>query len=240
MKEIITISAYKALNNYNTANRLHKSHIRIMEQVGLNTVTSLDSGWLFEENAYFIVAELQSTKEIIAGARIQIKSPNNILPIEEALNSIGQNFNAHFSQQRTAEFCGLWISKKFAVLGLSCIHIANAIVSLSYALKIECLVGICAKSTADISKRCGFNNDISFGDNLVYPRPDLPAYIITIKNLQNLQETIFEQKDSIIELMQNPILSKMICTPERETEVNYNLNIFSNSVEEEKRNIVLI
>ncbi len=232
MKEIVNICAYKATENNYKANRLHNSHVKIMDRVGLSKVTSLDNSWIDDPEAYFITAELASTNEIIAGARVQLKN-NNILPIEEALSSIGKNFSSFYSGSGIAEFCGLWISKKFASLGFSCVYIANATIALSVNLNATSLVGICAKRTADIALSCGFDYDYSFGNDLMYPFPDLPAYVIAIKNLKYLPLKLFEQRSQTIELINSPVLSKSVKYNDREVEVNYDLSLYYN----EKANI---
>jgi uncharacterized protein YdaL len=92
-------------------------------------------------------------------------------------------------------------------------------------LKLNCLISICAESTANISKTWGFDCNHSFGNNFIYPTAGLTTCIMTIENLQNLAKKDFEEKDNIFSLIQNPISQKIISKINKEVEINYNLGI---------------
>lgn len=232
--EEVEIKVYKTSDKLGDAARLHESHKKHMESLNLGCIKSIDDEWITSNNCYFIIAQLSTTKEIIAGARLQIKTSNNTLPMEKALTSMGKHINANIIENYvTAEICGLWSSKKAILMGIPSTLLGNAAVAAAYLLKLKTVFVFCSPKSVSISKQCGFEQDCSLCNEstLAYPTAQIISTILSLKNLQSLPAKEMEEKENILSLINNPFQKKTFDRKGSKTVVNINLeNIFHNSI----------
>ncbi|MBS1688429.1 MAG: hypothetical protein JSS96_06875, partial [Bacteroidetes bacterium] len=126
---------------------------------------------------------------------------------------------------RTGELCGLWNSKAIAGKGFSFL-LTKMGVALAILLKMNSLFVLCAPYTVEMCEKAGFVVEDSIGDKgkFIYPKLDLIATILLIKDLYNLPTADSDFKKRILDLASNPVQVSVETGPKGDFEVDFNLN----------------
>jgi hypothetical protein len=98
-------------------------------------------------------------------------------------------------------------------------------ISLIPQLKLSSLFALCAPHTLKISIEKGFEVETSIGNQgtFIYPKLDLVATSIIIKDPFTLPLALPDEKKIIFELRDNPEMTGIV--PKNNTEISYNLTI---------------
>ena len=120
---MIKIRAFRAVNEVDTCQIYLKGHMQVLIDFNVMKITSYNQVWTMNPSAYVLVAELESTGEMVGGIRIEVTKGNIPLPIETA---IGQLDNRVYDVVKkyginggVGELCGLWNSKDVKGVGIS-------------------------------------------------------------------------------------------------------------------------
>ena len=195
MRDVITIKAFKAVNDPGASVKFQNEHIKILNSYGLTNLSSSNEKWMMDENVYVIVCELQSTKKILGGLRVHAKSFNNLLPIEEALQELNYTINEqNINVSNSGELCAFWICRDDRYITNLNKIIVNAAITLSYLLGIDTLIIFGSPHTRKIALDAGFEYDPFNNRSFLYPTKNYSTDILFHKN--TLQKNYKEKEKS--------------------------------------------
>ena len=179
-------------------------------------------------SAYVLVAELESTGEMVGGIRIEVTKGNIPLPIETA---IGQLDNRVYDVVKkyginggVGELCGLWNSKDVKGVGIS-FFLTRAAISIINQLNFKTLVGICAEYTLKMFSDVGFEIDSSLGNDgkFFYPDERYITRALGILNAESLKTANPYDKKLMLDLRTNPNLIRLEEGLKGTIEIKYDL-----------------
>lgn len=227
---MIKIRVFRAIDDIESCQKYLEGHIRVLKVYGITMITSAKTDWFSNPNVYVISAESEDGSKIYGGARIQIAAEGFPLPIQEALN--GKDDFIHdlvrnLIPKGTAELCGLWNSREVAGYGLGSSYLVRVGVAISSFLKLETLFGLCAPATVSNSERVGFLVEKRLGDNglFYYPKEDLIATAVLLCDVNELSTADPKERESILNLRNNPIHTTIETGIKATFELSYNLKI---------------
>ncbi len=134
---VAKIRAYKSPDDIETSLRYIDGHLKVLESYGVKRVTSANHNWLHDENTYVVIVESEDGDRIFGGTRVQIRSANLKMPMEDAIAKIDKNIYSYMDaigDHQIAEFCGLFNSKEVAGYGIGSIFLGR----ISYSHRRQC------------------------------------------------------------------------------------------------------
>lgn len=228
----VKIRVYRATDNIAACQRFAKGHADVLLSYGIKQVTSSSNDWFTDPCVYVIIVESSNGEETYGGARLHIKNNNIKLPIELALEKldakISQLINSTLSF-KTGELCGLWNKKDMSGSGLSAMLIrtgvAKAGIFIGEKYKLQSLYTLSAPWTKHMVEKIGFTMEESIGNKgtFEYPRPDLIATILVLKDIKTLEKALPDEKNNILGLREHPIQKRKENSPMGTIEVEYDL-----------------
>ncbi len=228
----IKIRIYKATDNQVACERFAKGHANVLKSYGIKKVTSANTNWFFDPLVYLIIVESHSGEQTYGGARLHLKNKDFQLPIENAIGKLDSRIFSLIKGKdghTTGELCGLWNAKTMSSSGLSAILIrsgvAKAGMKIAKKLNLKTLFTLSAPWTIGMVKEMGFIVEESIGLNgtFEYPRPDLIATVLTLKDLESLHHANSSERNVIFNLRENPIQKKNEKGPKGIFEIEYDL-----------------
>jgi len=206
---MLKIRVFRAIDHLELCELFANGHARVLLDYGVSKVTSSSNDWFHNPSVYVIIAQTEETGEIVGGVRIHIADGITRLPMEDAVhlvdNRVHDLINLYIPSG-TAELCGLWNSKNTAGWGIGSFILMRAGISLISKLNLQTLFALCAPHTLKISVDKGFEVERSIGNQgtFIYPKLDLIATSIIIKDPRTLPLALPEERKLILELRENP------------------------------------
>ena len=230
---MINIRAFRAIDDPDSCKSFAEGHANVLRDYGVSKVTSSSNDWFYNPAAYVMIAENTQTGETVGGIRIHIADGITRLPMEDAISIVDlkvYDLIAKYIPIGTGELCGLWNAKSVAGYGLGSYFLMRVGISVTQQLKLPTLFALCAPHTLQISVEKGFEKETSIGNEgtFIYPKLDLVATSIIIKDTKDLPYAQPEEKRLIMELRDNPEITRMEHGPKGSIEISYNLD-FSNN-----------
>lgn len=231
---MIRIRAFRSIDDHKTCEAYLEGHRKVLTDYNITQITTNNNQWFHDPYTYGIIVESMDGLEIYGGTRLQVKVNETQLPLEEALKELDEKvlpMVKQYAVKGTGELCGLWNSRKWAGMGYSIMltraAIARASIVLARQLKLNSLFVLCGPYTVQLAKSMGFVMEESVGNKgtFVYPRPDLLANLLIIKDIEKLDSADPQQRNKIISLRNNPIQKRIEIGPKGEIEVEYDLLI---------------
>ncbi|RZK78264.1 MAG: hypothetical protein EOO85_06745 [Pedobacter sp.] len=227
---MLKVRAFRAIEDEDSCSRFAAGHAKVLLDYGVTKVTSSSTDWFYNPAVYVIVAELEETGEIVGGVRVHIADGITRLPMEDAVYVVDQKVYElvnNYIENGTAELCGLWNSKITAGWGIGSYVLMRAGISLIPKLKLESLFALCAPHTLKISIEKGFEVETSIGNKgtFIYPKLDLIATSIIIKDPGLLSLALPAEREIITELRENPTLLQKDFNFQKNLDITYNLNL---------------
>lgn len=209
-----------------------EGHSNVLKDYGVTKVTSSNYDWMHNPDVYVVLVQDASTGEVVGGERIHIKGPNTIpLPIESAVGIVEEkiyNLVSDYAQKGiTAELCGLWNARKIAGQGIS-ILLTKLGVALANKIQVQNLFVLCAPYTVKMCQNAGFEIETSIGNQgtFYYPKLDLIATSLIIKDLKNLPSAEEEFRKQIIDFIHTSSGSTIHITPKGDKiDIHYSISI---------------
>ncbi|MBI2269856.1 MAG: hypothetical protein HYU69_05795 [Bacteroidetes bacterium] len=233
---MIRIRAFRSIDELKTCEAYLEGHRKVLTDYNITQITTNTNEWFYNPSVYGIVVESMDCKEVYGGTRIQVKESNILLPFEEAILELDNKVLTtveEYSKTGTGELCGLWNSRKMSGKGYSVLltraAIARASLVLAERLKLKSIFVLCGPYTVQLAKSMGFVPEESLGNNgtFIYPRPDLIASLLVIKDMEHLKSADPNQRKDILSLRHNPKQTRIEMGPKGEIEVEYDLRISS-------------
>jgi hypothetical protein len=223
------IKAYRASDDIETSLRYAEGHRKVLEAYGIKQVTSATHNWLHDPNTYVLIVESEDGSKIYGGTRVQIRSPQLKMPMEDAIAKIDKNIYGYVDEigdYNVAEFCGLFNSKEVAGYGIGSVYLCRTAMAISSMVGIKYLMGLCSPITLVISQRIGFEVLTDLGNNgtFYYPKEGLIATSLIARDLVNLPCATDEERDKIFSLRENPKQTVIETGRRGELEIIYDIN----------------
>ncbi len=227
---MITIRAFRAIDEPQTCARFLEGHRKVLEEFNLENISTNTPLWIVHPDTYVVVGEYQG--ELIGGIRVQIADGDFPLPVEDAVGHFDANIHKQVNKYRledgVGELCGLWNSRKLPPnLGIT-VLLSIAAVSICDQLNIKNLFAIVAGYTLAGARRLGFEVDKSVGNNgeFTYPNSNFVARVLRMNCITLVASTI-QYKTEMLELRGNRRLAKKIHANTLELELEYDLEIIN-------------
>jgi len=203
------IRAFRAINDLASCERFAQGHLNVLAEYGVTKVTTAKLDWFHNPDVYVVLIESEDGTEVYGGERIHIANRQYRLPIEEAISVVDSDIFPLVEEHRealTGELCGLWNSKAIAGRGFS-VLLTKIGVAIARLLKMGSLFVLCAPYTVAMCQQAGFTIEESIGNKgtYFYPKLDLIATVLMVKDLVLLPTADEAFRQRIIDISENPI-----------------------------------
>lgn len=204
----LNINSFKAIDHPDLCENFSLGHGNVLKDFGVKKVTSANKVWHKNPDSYVISVQMNGSTDFVAGARIDISTGKFPLPIEDAIGIIDKAIHplvASYSKEKTGEVCGLWTSKQCAGNGIAFLMIKSSI-ALAKLLDLGSLFALCSPFTVSMFSKLGFVVEKSIGNEgtFYYPKLDLIATAMILKDLKMLNDVSIDYKDLIHDLAATP------------------------------------
>ncbi|TDQ13527.1 hypothetical protein DFQ04_3561 [Algoriphagus boseongensis] len=220
--------AFRAIDDPVRCQNFIKGHADVLRQYGVTKVTSSNNDWMYNPFVYVITVEVEETGEIVSGLRIHIAHPDYPLPMEMAVSQVDHkifDLVKKYSVEGTGEVSGLWNSKSISGYGIGAVLLIRAGIAISEQLKLGSLLALVAEYTLKPSLQKGFEIEEGIGNSgtFFYPKLDLVATSIVMKDPYNLPKADPEEREIILGIRNNLKCEKTEVGPKGDFLVNYDL-----------------
>lgn len=227
---IVRLRAFRAIDDPTSCKLFLEGHEQVLTSIGVTKVTSSKDEWTRNPAAFVLIVESLDRTKVYGGARIHVAGGTQPLPIEQATGMMDDSvFDLvwKYAQNGTGEGCGLWNSREISGYGIGSIFLTRAGVAIAPQIGINSLFALCAPYTVKLSESVGYRLETSIGTNgtFYYPKLDLVATTMILKDLKNLSNTNEENKKAIFELRSNLNCVRVEVLRNKEIEIHYDLEI---------------
>jgi len=207
-KPEVRLRAFRAIDEPETCELFIQGHTHVLTSIGVTKVTSSKNEWAQNPAAFVIIVESLDRKRVYGGARVHVAGGSEPLPIEQATGAMDPDiFNLvwSFAKYGTGELCGLWNSREIAGYGIGCIFLIRAAVAIAYQIGIQSLFALCAPYTIKPVECVGMELENSIGNDgtFYYPKLDLVATTMILKDVPTLHKALEEDKVAIFKIREN-------------------------------------
>jgi hypothetical protein len=229
-KPEVRIRAFRAIDDPETCARFVEGHTHVLTSIGVTKVTSSKNGWTTNPAAFVMVVESLDGGKVFGGARVHVAGGSEPLPIEQATGGLDSSiFNLvwNYAQQGTGELCGLWNSREIAGYGIGSIFLIRTTVAISYQIGIKSLFALCAPYTIPPGEAVGMEIEKSIGNDgtFYYPKLDLVATTMILKDVPTLSKAYEEDKKAIIDIRENLNITRVEVLRKKEITIHYEIQI---------------
>jgi hypothetical protein len=226
---MLRIRSFRAIDDIESCKVFAAGHAKVLFDYGVTKVTSSGASWFYNPSVYVMIAERMDTQETVGGIRIHLADGVTKLPMEDAISLVDTkvfDLIDKYATNGTAELCGLWNSKTTAGLGIGSYFLMRAGISVAPRLNLNSLFALCAPHTLKISVEKGFEVETSIGNEgtFIYPKLDLLATTIIIKDLQSLPHALNTERELILDLREKQKLNRVESGPKGDMEIFYDLS----------------
>jgi hypothetical protein len=225
---MLRIRTFRAIDDVDSCALFAAGHAKVLLDYGVTKVTSSSTSWFYNPAVLVMMAENEVTGEVVGGIRIHKADGITKLPMEDAISLVDErvfNLIDKYTPEGTAELCGLWNSKNTAGMGIGSYYLMRAGISAAPSFGLTTLFALCAPHTLNISVEKGFEVEKSIGNKgtFIYPKLDLVATSILIKDLANIPHAKDSEKEIIFHLRKYPVCRRTETSSKGEMEIAYNL-----------------
>lgn len=222
------IRAFRAIDDIESCKKFAEGHLNVLLEYGVTKVTTANLSWFHNPDVYVVLIESEDGSIAYGGERIHISNDYAKLPIEDAVSLVDQNIfelTSHYrALGRTGELCGLWNSKAIAGRGFSNL-LTKLGVAMAQRLQMSSLFVLCAPYTVAMCQEAGFEIEESVGSRgtFNYPKLDLIATALIVKDLYNLPTAAPEYKEKICNFSSRPVQTTSDTGPKGDFSFTLNL-----------------
>lgn len=208
-KPVVRLRAFRAIDDLETCEKFLEGHALVLTNIGITKVTSSKNEWISNPGVFVIVVESLDGEKIFGGARVHVSFGEYQLPIEEATSLLDPSIHDlvwRYSKEGTGEICGLWNSQELAGYGIGSPLLIRTGIAISSQIGLSSLFALCAPYTVKPVVNCGMVLEDSIGNKgtFYYPKLDLLATTMILKNVQTLSMALEEDKTAIFSMRSNP------------------------------------
>ncbi|UEG55070.1 hypothetical protein LLH06_08855 [Mucilaginibacter daejeonensis] len=229
-KPEVRLRAFRAIDEPHTCQLFIEGHTHVLTSIGVTKVTSSKNEWTENPAAFVMVVESMDGKKVYGGARVHVAGGSQLLPIEQATGRMDPGiFDLvwRFAQQGTGELCGLWNSREIAGYGIGSIFLIRTAVAISYQIGIQSLFALCAPYTIPPGEAVGMEIELGIGNNgtFYYPKLDLLATTMILKDVPTLKKAYEEDKAAIMKIRENLNIIRNEVLRKKEITIHYEIEI---------------
>ena len=229
-KPSVRLRAFRAIDDPQTCEKFIEGHTQVLSNIGITKVTSSRHDWMYNPAAFVMVVESLDGDKVYGGARVHVAGGNQPLPIEEATAALDPKiFDLiwQYAQHGTGELCGLWNSREIAGHGIGSIFLIRVAAAISHQIGIQSLFALCAPYTIKPGEAVGMELEPNIGNNgtFYYPKLDLIATTMVLKDVPTLSKAHPEDKDAIIKIRENLDIVRTEILRNKEIEIDYKTRI---------------
>lgn len=229
-KPVVRLRAFRAIDDPDTCERFIEGHAHVLTSIGVTKVTSSKNDWMYNPAAFVLIVESLDRKRVYGGARIHVAGGSQPLPIEEATGRMDPKiFDLvwQYGQKGTGEGCGLWNSREIAGYGIGSIFLTRAAIAIAPQIGLTSLFALCAPYTIKLTESVGYQLEASVGNNgtFYYPKLDLLATTMILKNLDELSMASDENKEAIMDLRANRNVVRVEELRAKKIEIHYDIRL---------------
>jgi len=222
--------AFRAIDEPLACQEFAEGHANVLKQYGVNKVTSSNNDWMYNPFVYVVVVELKETGQIVSGLRLHIAHQDYPLPMETAVSQVDHAVFAlvrSYAERGTAEVAGLWNSRTIGGYGIGAIYLIRAGIALATQLQLGSLLALVAEYTLPPSLQKGFEIETGIGKDgtFFYPKLDLVATSIVLKDPCNLPKAEKEERDYIFMLRESLHCITEENTPKGTVQIEFDLQL---------------
>jgi hypothetical protein len=208
----VRIRAFRALDDVQSCLHFIDGHKKILQNHGINKVTSSNDEWMHNPSVFVVVVEALDGSRMFGGARIHAADGVHSLPIEGAVGDMDANIFGmvkDLAVTGTGEICGLWNSKEVAGLGIGAIFATRAAVTIGTQLGLSSVISLSSPVTVRFSEFQGGGVVTTLGNNgtFYYPKIDLLATVCCIRDIVDLPLCNPTERERIMDLREHPVQS---------------------------------
>lgn len=220
--------AFRAIDEPILCQKFVQGHSDVLKQYGVTKVTSSNNDWIHNPFVYVVTVESIETGEVVSGLRIHIAHHDYPLPMEMAVSQVDHkifDLVKGYSILGTGEVSGLWNSKSISGYGVGAVLLIRAGIAIASQLKLNSLLALVAEYTLKPSLQKGFEIEEGIGNcgTFFYPKLDLVATSIVMKDPYNLPKAEPSEREIIFEIRNNLQCVKKEIGSKGEFEVEYDL-----------------
>ena len=226
----VRLRAFRAIDEPHTCEMFVTGHEHVLKSIGITKVTSSKNEWTRNPAAFVLIVESLDKNKVYGGARVHVAGGSEPLPIEEATESLDHKvvdliFN--YAQKGTGELCGLWNSREMSGYGIGAIFLIRAGVAIAQQIGLQSLFALCAPYTIKPVKSCGMELESNIGNNgtFYYPKLDLIATAMVLKDVSTLSKADEEDRNSIFKIRENLIIRRIEVLRNKRITIDYEVRI---------------
>ena len=186
----VRIRAFRADEEPETCLRFIEGHRKILDNHGINKVTSSNNEWIANPAVFVVAVESMDGSRMFGGARIHAVDGIHPLPIEGAVGELDDSvfqWVRKLAVSGTGEICGLWNSKEVAGLGIGAVFSTRAAVTIGTQIGLSSVISLSSPVTVKFSEFQGGGVVTALGNNgwstnLNQPMASLPVVIYNFAN----------------------------------------------------------
>jgi len=227
---VVRLRAFRAIDDPKTCERFIEGHAHVLTVIGVKKVTSSKNDWMYNPAVFVLIVESLNGEKVYGGVRIHVAGGSEPLPIEQATGKMDPaiyDLVYQYALEGTGEGCGLWNSREIAGYGIGSIFLTRAGAAIATQIGIKSLFALCAPYTVKLAESVGYRIETSVGNNgtFYYPKIDLLATTMIMKNLDVLSEADEENKRAIMALRGNSNVVRVETLRNKEIEIHYEIDI---------------
>jgi hypothetical protein len=205
----VRIRAFRATDDELACTRFIDGHKKVLENHGINKVTSSNSDWMTSPSVFVVVVETLDGERMFGGARMHAANGVLPLPIEDAVGDMDGSIYTIVRTLRakgTGELCGLWNSMEVAGMGIGSIFASRAAIAMSSQIGLDSLFSLCSPLTLKFCEWEGARVLTGLGNQgtFYYPKINLIATVAHIADNVNLPDSEKHERERLFSLRQNP------------------------------------
>lgn len=227
---VVRLRAFRAIDDPAACELFVEGHKHVLTSIGITKVTSSKNEWTSNPAAFVLIVESLDKKKVFGGARVEVAGGSTPLPIEQATGALDAAIFKlvwEYAQNGTGELCGLWNSREIAGYGVGSIFLTRAAVAISTQIGLQSLFALAAPYTVKMAENIGYEIETSIGNNgtFYYPKLDLIATTVILKDLETLSKATEEDKLAIFKLRESLNIIRTEELRKKEIKIHYEILI---------------
>ncbi len=203
----ITIRAFRAVDEPETCHEFLQEHVRVLADLGVDSVVKPDTSWMNDPGTTVFVAE-HPELGLVAGIRLEYAWQDRPLRMQTCVAPMAPQVTPLLNELQpygNAELCGLWNAHRFAGRGVPWLLIKAAIACASQ-LGLSTVVTFIAEYVAPYAEKVGFSPIDGIGQNgrLVYPIPAIQTWAMALYDATTLSNVNSVIRKDLISLRVRP------------------------------------
>ena len=226
----VKIRAFRAIEDPGTCERFVKGHEYVLTSIGVTKVSSSKNEWTKNPSVFVLTVESLNGEVLYGGARVHVAGGTQPLPIEQAVGIIDPAVYRlvwEYNKYGTGELCGLWHSREIMGYGVGSIFLIRCCVAIAYSVGIQSLFALCAPYTIKPGESVGMEFETKIGNNgtFYYPKLDLIATAMVLKDVPQLSKAHEEDKIAIMDIREKLNLVRVEELRKKQITIHYNIEI---------------